>query len=320
MNREWEQAMQKMLDGDLSSDERVALNDALRSDPEAREEYCRQIRMHALLAWRAGVTTSEIPVVHEQNVIAISASRRLWRWCGWAAAALLMLGVMIFSLAPGPATAAAAVEAMRKAVQGGDRSYAIAVVEGDTRMAMQHGLTLTYEGALLHLRGERQFVLVRPIVEGGTRITGSDGKINWDIIGEKPVKRSSDLTRFRGGLPGEQQDATFLDLSGQLARLSSGYELSLQQSDKEPSYARLLAVKKSHDVRGPREIEFTFRRDSGIITVLEFRGLPRAKGGPEALRLTLTSESPLPQDFFTHTHHHEPGRRVQDDSPEMPEP
>ena len=86
MNREWEQAIQKILDGDLTSEERVALNDALRSDPAAREEYCRQMRMHALLAWRVGVTTSEASLVHEQNVIAISASRRLWLWCGWAAA------------------------------------------------------------------------------------------------------------------------------------------------------------------------------------------------------------------------------------------
>ena len=80
MNLEWEKAMQAALDGELTSQEHAALNDTLRSDPAAREEYCRQMRMHALLAWRAGVTAPEAPVVDAQKVIAFPARRRLWRW------------------------------------------------------------------------------------------------------------------------------------------------------------------------------------------------------------------------------------------------
>lgn len=322
MSAEFEQVLQAALDGELSAEAQAALNDALRSDPDALEAYCRQMRMEALLAWRMGsatvlaAETGEAPLA--EKIVALPAKPRLWRWAGWAAAALVMLGAVFFALAPN--SASAAVSRMLAAMQRGDRSYTISVIEGDARMIMNNGRTLTYEGAALHLRGERQFVLVRPIVEGGQRITGSDGTVNWDIIGDGPVKVTSDLTRFRGGLPGEQQDAPFLDLAGHLNGLKHGYDLTLHDMPEEPLHARLTAVRKSRDVRGPQEIDFTFRRDTGVIIDLELHGLPRAKGGPEALRFTLTGESTLPADYFTHTPHHEPGRRVLNESPAPREP
>lgn len=309
MSTEFEKAIQSALDGELSGEAEAALNEALRSDPAALDAYCRQMRTHALLAWRAGIATTQEP----KNVVLFPARQSFLRWAGWAAAALVMLGALLFGLAPSRATAA--VNRMLAAMQRGDRSYTISVIEGDAQMTMNKGRTLSYEGAVLHLRGERQFVLVRSIIEGGRRITGSDGTVNWDIVGDGPVKVTSDLTRFRGGLPGEQQDAAFLDLAGNLSGLKNGYDIALSDVSGEPSHARLHAQRKSRDVRGPREMNITFRRDSGVIVALELRGLPRARGGPEALRLTLTSEATLPADFFTHTPHHEPGRRVQDESP-----
>lgn len=309
MNPEFGKAMHSVLDGDLSAEAQAALNEALRSDPSALDAYCSQMRMHALLSWRAGAATTDAT----RKIVVFPVRPRLLRWAGWAAAALLMLGAVFVALAPSRATAA--VNRVFAAMQRGDRSYTISVIEGDARMAMNNGRTLTYEGGVLHLRGDRQFVLVRPIVEGGRRVTGSDGTMNWDIVGDGPVKVTSDLTRFRGGLPGEQQDSTFLDLAGNLSGLKSGYDLVLSDVLGEPSQVRLYAERKSRDVRGPREMDITFRRESGVIVALELRGLPRANGGPEAVRLTLTGESALPADYFTHAAHHEPGRRIQDESP-----
>lgn len=309
MSAEFEKAIQSALDGELSAGAQAALNEALRSDPAALEAYCRQMRMHALLAWRAGAATTDAT----KKVVAFPARPRLLRWAGWAAAALVMLGAVFLALAPNRATAA--LNRVLAAMQRGDRSYTISVIEGDARMAMNNGRMLTYEGGVLHLRGERQFVLFRPIIEGGQRVTGSDGTVNWDIIGDGPVKVTGDLTRFRGGLPGEQQDATFLDLAGNLSGLKSGYDIVLSDVPGEPSQARLHAERKSRDVRGPRVMDIAFRRDSGVIVALELRGLPRARGGPEALRFTLTSEATLPANFFTHTPHHEPTRSVRDESP-----
>jgi hypothetical protein len=43
---------------------------------------------------------------------------------------------------------------------------------------------------------------------------------------------------------------------------------------------------------------------------MDLHGLPQAKGGPRAVRLTLLSESTLPADFFTHIAHQTPDREI----------
>lgn len=309
MNAETEMAIQAAVEGELSPEAKSALNEALRSDPAALEAYCRQLHLHALLAWRAGVATTGASDPEAGKILRFPARPRAWVWSRWAAAAaLVLLGVLVFTLAPN--RAAAAVNRMLEAMRQGDRTYSASILAGDARQMLNNGRTLTWEGAKLHLRGTTQFVLIRPMVDGGMRFTGSDGRTNWDIIGEGAVKVSGDLARFRGGLPGEQQEVPFLDLTGPLAGLKEGYAVSLHDVPGDPSHARLLALKRARGVRGPRELDITFRRDTGVIVALDLQGLPRARGGPESLRLTLDSEAALPADFFSHAPHHEPSRRV----------
>jgi hypothetical protein len=315
MSKDFERAIQSALDGELTEYNSSLLNQTLGSDSNALETYCGQMHMHALLSWRSGILDSKSRGKDERKGSSFATKSHIWSWSGWAAAALLILGFVFFSVMPSPATAAAALDIMRKAAQAGDRTYSISVVKGDSKIAMKNGHAFTYEGAKLHLRGERQFVLVLPISEGGERITGSDGIVNWDIVGHGPVKQTNDLARFRSALPGEQQDAIFLDLTSSLNQLSSDYDLSLVNIADDQAQARLVARKKSTNIPGPRVMEFTYRRNSGVIVELILQGLPRAKGGPEALRLTLTSEAPLPEKFFTHHAHHEPSRSIRDESP-----
>ena len=315
MRAEMETLIPQALDGSLTEEGRRQLNDALRHDAAAREAWCRQLHLDALLTWRAGAETGPVQVLPESGredgkITAFPKSFRRWHWAGWAAAAALAVGLLLFMFTPGRSEAA--MVQILAALERGDRSYVITVLEGDARQTMNNGRTLTYEGAELYLREHGQFVLIRPILEGGRRITGSDGTVNWDFTGDSPVKVSRDLNRFRGGLPGEQQDAAFLDLRGQLSRLQDGYDTTLSDATGEPELRRLTARKKSREVRGPNEISLTFRRDSGVMVRMEMRGLPRAKGGPAALRLTLRSESPLPENFFTHVPHHELSRPVED--------
>lgn len=317
MSAELEKWVQEALDGKLSAESQAALNDVLRVNDAALAAYCAQVRMHALLAWRSGAAMTASPSAAEtvaavelRKVVPLPKRPRIWRWAAAAAAALIMFGAVFIALAPG--NAAAALARVMEAMQHGDRSYRIAVIRGDARQTMNNGNSVTYEGAELHLRGDSQFVLVRPVIEGGQRITGSDGTENWDFGGNGPVKVSRDLTRFRGGLPGEQQDAVFLDLRGQLSRLQPSYDISLADVSGDADLAVLKAERKSRDVRGPNKMQITFRRKSGVIVTLEMHGLPRARGGPEALRLTLTSDATLPPDFFNHSAHHEPFRRVED--------
>jgi hypothetical protein len=185
---------------------------------------------------------------------------------------------------------------------------------------MNNGQTLTYEGAMLHVRGSREFVLVRPLIGGGQRVTGSNGMLNWDLTGNGPVKVSHHSQRFRGGIPGEQNDTPFLSIAGLLANLGEHYDTSLRSLPGQPARLCLTANRRSRDVRGPRTMSITFQRDAGTITTMELDGLPRAKGGPQSVRLTLTSESALPPDFFHHSRHHEPSRRVVELPPPLSHP
>ncbi len=309
MNAETEAAIQAAVEGDLSAEARSALNEALRSDPAALTAYCLQFRLHSLLAWRAGVATKCAPEPGAGKMVLFPARTRPSHWSRWAAAAVLtLLGALI--LIWSPSRASAAVDRVLQAMRQGDRTYHASVLAGDARQRLNNGRTLTWDGAELHLRGASQFLLIRPLLDGGARFTGSDGTANWDIIGGGPVRLSSDPGRFRGGLPGEQQEVPFLDLTSPLAGLKEGYDVSLHNVPGEPWHARLVALKRSRDVRGPRELDLTFRRDTGTIVTLDLRGLPRARGGPEALRLALSSEAPLPADHFSHASHHEPTRQI----------
>ena len=101
-----------------------------------------------------------------------------------------------------------------------------------------------------------------------------------------------------------------LALGGQLGLVDlkvSG--LSLRDAE-DSGLRRLSASKKSRNVRGPRDVEIWFDPNSGTILKLELYGLPQARGGPRAIRLSLTDQLDLGADFFSHAAHHEDGREI----------
>lgn len=307
MNADFEGSVQALLDGSLSEEEREALNETLRHDEASRRAFAGQMRLHALLTWRTGAVT---PVLQEVKAPVVRVPKPVrWQWVGWAAAALFMIGFSVMLLAPSPAAAALSqmIAALDRAL---DRTYTISVTEGDAWQPLRDGRQIGYEGARLHLRGRSQFVLVRALDRGGEVITGSDGQSNWDIRGKGPVRVTSDMHRFRGGLPGEYQNVPFLDLNSLLGSLGEDYDLTLSDDDAEPGLQRLSANKRHRDKRGLPRMEFVIRKDTGTIVKMELRGLPQEKGGPRAVVLTLTSESGLSEDFFTHQAHHEADREV----------
>lgn len=297
-----------LLDGTISEEDREALNALLRTDVAARAEFAQQMKLHALLSWRAGA----VPVT------TLKAKPPVWRtsWhrAGWAAAAAAVVigfSVMLFS----PASAAATVAQMMSALsQAMDRTYTIRVLEGDPWFPLKVNRFANYEGAKLYLRSDKQYVLERTLDRGESSFMGSDGEINWDIRHDGPVRISHDLERFRRGLPGREQDVPFLDLRGLLSSLASGYDLETARDAIDPALRLLRATKRSRSINGPREMSFAYRPETGVIMRMQLLGLPREEGGPRSLELTLTSESPLPADFFSHTAHHEAGRQVIDES------
>lgn len=299
--------IQALLDGTISEEDREALNERLRTDAAARAEFAQQMKLHALLTWRAGAVTVTTPKVKSP------VWRTSWQWAGWAAAAAAVIGfsVMLFS----PASATASVAQMMSALsQAMDRTYTIRVLEGDTWLPLKVNRFANYEGAKLYLRSDKQYVLERTLDRGESSFMGSDGEINWDIRHDGPVRISHDLERFRRGLPGREQDVPFLDLRGLLSSLASGYDLETARDTVDPALRLLRATKRSRSINGPREMSFAYRPETGVIMRMQLLGLPREEGGPRSLELTLASESPLPADFFSHTAHHEAGRQVIDES------
>ena len=222
---------------------------------------------------------------------------------------MLVLGAMTFLLSPSPATAA--ITQMLAAWESAlDRTYTIRVIDGDAEVSLKGGRTVSYENAKVHLRGSDQFVLIRQMDAGEQAITGSDAVNDWDIRGKSPVRVSHDRHRFRGALPGEQQDVPMFDLPSLLHSLKAGYDLETTSVPDETAVQLLKATRKSREVRGPREMAFTYRKQTGVLIKIALFGLPRARGGPTSVEFVLDNESPLPANFFSHTAHHEPGRDV----------
>lgn len=304
MSAEFEKAVQSAMDGELSAEAQAALNNALRNEPPALEAYCRQLRVHSLLAWRAGLATSPV----EKKIVAFPVRRNVLRWAGWAAAALIVFSAVFFMMLP--SRASATLERMLAvAARSGDRSYKFQVLAGEKTIRLINNQSASFEGAMLHLGGGGQFVYECELSDGSRRISGSDGVMSWDIIGHSPVHLSKDPARFRHHLPGEREHFTFLDPYSQLVMLREGYVLSLA-GEVEPGIKLLKATKQSRAFRGPREVVISFDEKTSTIQGIDLIGLPQARGGPSALRLTLTSNAKLPADFFSHTSHHEPDRRV----------
>ncbi len=58
--------------------------------------------------------------------------------------------------------------------------------------------------------------------------------------GHGPVHVSTDLNRFRGGLPGQQQDIPFINIHDHLSQLRSGYEVELSKDQETASDGAVL--------------------------------------------------------------------------------
>ncbi len=209
-----------------------------------------------------------------------------------------------------------------------DRSYKIQVVEEydmrrlprDMQESDQRVAPELLEGAVLHVRGPNEFVFIHKMIDGETRFSGCDGTESWAFRDSGPVHVSSDLNRFRGGVPGQQQDIPFINLHTDLQQLTKGYDIELLPSLKSSRPAvylsKLVATRKSSDVRGPKQVNLTFDPQSGVLYEILLDGLPRQRGGPKSVRLDLMSPELLGRnefapDFFSHNFHHAPSRKIQ---------
>lgn len=236
--------------------------------------------------------------------------------------------VMVMFVVFGPQqSVSAAMASLEKVVEAAakpfDRTYTVSVVEEYAHDKRPRNLSQEawdreaeeqIDGATFYVRGADQYVMTVMLNTGEKRTSGCNGQQSWAFRENGPVRTSTNLNRFRGGLPGQKQDIPFLNIHAHLSQLRTGYEIELgdKQADAIDGTAlsQLLGVRKTRDVRGPKQVEIWFDPDNGTVHKMLLDGLPRGGGGPKSVMLELIDQSDLAPQFFSHESHHESGRRV----------
>ncbi|MCP4785278.1 MAG: hypothetical protein GY903_27820 [Fuerstiella sp.] len=236
-----------------------------------------------------------------------------------AASVLLVVGV--YRPHQVDAAMASLDRVIERAQQPVDRSYLIQVVEEFTRNQRPKNTSREawnreskdqLDGATLYVRGPDNFVLVHSPVDGRQRVSGYDGVESWSFREDSPVHVSSGGERFRGSMPGQQQTLPFLDMHASLTQLRENYDITLSEPHGE-RLSQLYGVRKSRDVRGPKEVDIWFNQTSGTVQRMVLYGLPPHKGSPKAVSLELIDQADLGPNFFSHEFHHQSDQPVRSD-------
>ncbi len=337
MTNDPRQLIDGYLDETLSSDEHELLNRWLKSSPENAQQLAQATLLHDRLrsehlALDAAPEISRralAPVPPVELLRTGASALRLSRWAtSTIAIVAAMLLVAVLWKGFGESSASAAVVELNRIIaanaQPSDRTYQITVEESASpqRQRERSGSPELsrppkppMEGAVLHVRGGGQFVLVRKTADGRPFVTGSNGRTSWAVRPDGPVRFRSDLTRFNRDLPGHEHSLPLSNIHEGLERLREAFDVQLlpvesgdeAAADDEPS--RLIVAVKKRGIRGPKRVEVTYSVRSGLIRQMRFVEMPY---GPErlTLRMTLVEEQSLEADFFDHESHHDAGREV----------
>ena len=309
----WKSLMHSMLDGTLdhASSERFAAIIAM--DPFRAREFARAAMLHDAIEHE--LSAAPIGRRTARNMKWMLVPRRL------AVAALLAItvGAFVFVATRGsPANAAQGeLERIATAATVEMRTYVIRATVSDSRAhakdARRDGRTQpSIDDAVLRVGAPGSYVLTRTGDDGASIVTGSNGVRSWSVPGRGPVRVSSDPSRFRGALPGEQHGLPFVDPKDGLDSLMRSYDIVLGKPAEISGHnARLItATRKSNVQRGPKSVEIWYDPVTAVIVRMQLDRLPQAQGGPRAVTLDLVAQSPLDPAFFNHEFHHVADRQV----------
>jgi len=321
------------LDDALTADQQAELSAWIKANPENARIFAEAMLLHDRL--RNTLGTAETPdAIHPSLTV---ESPRGWLGGSWlmsslarttATAAVLVLGLATLWFSIGTQTASAAIRELDRIIvnsmKSKDRTFDI-VVEDITndrrwkrsaRPESQRPPKPPLDGATLYVRSGNQFVLNRKTQEGLPFITGSNGQQSWAVNPRGPVKVSDDVNEFNRDLPGHESSVPLTNLHDGLEQLKVAYDLTFAalgpeeyQAEDGHEMRQLIAVKKPKE-RGPQRVEIVYDGATGGILRMRFIQMPY---GPDRLdlRLLLVSEEDLPPDFFQHTSHHTPDRKVE---------
>ena len=321
------------LDETLSPEEHAALTQWLQETPQHRQQFAEAVFLHDRLRGELLAISATTPdSCLDQNVVSHSRLRRRMgltaAFYGVFSSLAILMAVLWRGIGDTPA-AAAVIELNRLIVataHATDQTYQISVEDvalprnqGDRPQTPDPGRPPKppLDGAVLHVRGRNQFILIRTTASGQPFITGCNGLTSWAVRPDGPVRVSSDLTRFNRDLPGHESAMSLMNIEDGLEQLRAAYDIQLlpieiEEFDdrSEHTLLRLLVAVKKKGFRGPRRVEITYAVATGQIRQMRFIEMPY---GPErlTLRLTLVEERDLGALFFDHASHHAPERTVE---------
>lgn len=331
--KERQEIIDGYLDEILTEDEHTELCHWIKSDPKNARRFAEAVMLHDQLRNAACMDLSGKHFVRREGPNAPSTwigrtivSKSLWSTA--ASIAVLLMGIAVLWFGSGPSTASAAFRELDRIIisniRSTDRTYKLVVedIVTPTRRGKrpedseQRPTKPPLDGAILHVREGQQFVLIRKTNDGLPFVTGSNGKQSWAVNPRGPVRVSSDIRHFDRDLPGHETSVPLTNLQEGLERLRKSYDLQFStvgpeeyETQSGESVRLLMAVKKPKE-RGPQRVEIAYDSKSGHILHMRFIQMPY---GPERLdlRMLLVDESDLPLDFFEHTSHHAPDRKVE---------
>jgi hypothetical protein len=306
------------LDEMLTAEQHVELANWIKASAEHARQFSETVLLHDRL--RAEMLAGDLLEIQHAVVASRSSSERPWVRrviaLSTALCLTLALGLLFWQSVSSPVLAAS--DELQRIIQASesalDRTYVLTAldedVDSETLPSTVRGAKPSVDGALLYVRGPNQYVLVRYFADGTEFITGSDGTTAWSVPPRGRVRVSSDPTRFRGAVPGQQHAIPFVDMRNSLRQLQESYELDLSQETTPEGWRRMNATRRATATGGPKQVALWYDAQSGVIHRMLLERLPQARGGPRNVLLELTDERDLGPAYFEHTSHHDTNREV----------
>jgi hypothetical protein len=302
----------------LTAEQHVELANWIIASAEHARQFSETVLLHDRL--RAEMLAGDLLEIQHAVVASRSSSERPWVRrviaLSTALCLTLALGLLFWQSVSSPVLAAS--DELQRIIQASesalDRTYVLTAldedVDSETLPSTVRGAKPSVDGALLYVRGPNQYVLVRYFADGTEFITGSDGTTAWSVPPRGRVRVSSDPTRFRGAVPGQQHAIPFVDMRNSLRQLQESYELDLSQETTPEGWRRMNATRRATATGGPKQVALWYDAQSGVIHRMLLERLPQARGGPRNVLLELTDERDLGPAYFEHTSHHDTNREV----------
>ena len=238
-------AIDALLHGEIAPAEKKRLEQHLRNDPPAQQAYVEQLRLHALLGWRKGISAPvELPPR--------SFSARSWKWVAAisAIAATILLGLVLLAWPtnnPPLLTVAQVLRAGDAAYQPGQRLAVgqLPAFTGELEIKFDTGTVVTLVGpaecaliddlsmrvtrgrltAKLDLGGQTGFTVHTPsaaVVDLSTEFgVAVEESGRTDVVVYEGAVDVTPTTADGGTTRLQQGDAIFVEMTGRASRLVS---------------------------------------------------------------------------------------------------